>query len=166
MRNGPLGHRAVKLPAPELLLVEREKIVDYLLNPSHRYGASKARFFTAFGFRAEAWEVLRNSLREHGQRGEVTQVTETGFGPRYEVKGELATPDGRRPRIYTVWQLDRGQAAPRLITAYPSEISSPNTTTALCSRATLPAPISSAETWGRSSTSIPQGWPMRPNSPP
>jgi hypothetical protein len=41
----------VILPARERLLVEREKIVDYLLNPDHRYGASKARFFGAFGFR-------------------------------------------------------------------------------------------------------------------
>ncbi len=45
----------------------------------------------------------------------------TGFGPRYEVDGELNAPDGRRPRLRTVWQLDRGQIAPRLITAYPVE---------------------------------------------
>ncbi len=113
----------MKLPAVEQLLVEREKIVDYLLNPVHRYGASKARFFTAFGFRLETWEVFRAALCEHGQQGQVTRVTETGFGPRFEVEGELSTPDGRRPRVYTVWQLDKGQVAPRLITAYPSETS-------------------------------------------
>ncbi len=90
----------MKLPAPERLLVEREKIVDYLLNPAHRYGASKARFFSAFGFRPEAWEVFQAALREHGQRCEVTRMTETGFGPRY-----------------------KDQVAPRLITAYPSEAS-------------------------------------------
>ena len=43
------------------------------------------------------------------------------FGPRYEVEGELTTPDGRRSRVRTVWQLDDGQIAPRLITAYPLE---------------------------------------------
>jgi hypothetical protein len=32
-------------------LVEREKILDYL--PDHRYRASKACFFGAFGFRRE-----------------------------------------------------------------------------------------------------------------
>lgn len=42
-----------KLPNPDKLVVEREKIVDYLLNPAHRYGASKARFFADFGFRLE-----------------------------------------------------------------------------------------------------------------
>jgi len=43
------------------------------------------------------------------------------FGPRYEVEGELAAPDGRRPQVRTVWQQDAGQVAPRLITAYPLE---------------------------------------------
>jgi hypothetical protein len=63
--------------------------VDYLLNPDHRYGASKARFFGGFGFHREAWEVLRDALCEHGRNWDVKRVTETGFGPRYEVEGEL-----------------------------------------------------------------------------
>ena len=111
----------MKLPNAENVLVEREKIADYLLNLSHRYGASKARFFMEFGFRVEAWESLVEALREHGQQKEVRRVRQTPFGPRYEVEGELNTPDGRRPLIRTVWQLDQGQIAPRLITAYPLE---------------------------------------------
>jgi filamentous hemagglutinin len=107
------------LPGAEALIVEREKITDYLLNPAHRYGESKARFFAAFGFRIEEWETLAHALREHGRSHEVTNVKETGFGPRYEVEGELIVPDGRRPRVRTVWQLDGGEVAPRLITTYP-----------------------------------------------
>jgi len=49
----------------------------------------------------------------------VSRTWETGFGPRYEVEGELAAPDGRRPRVRTIWQVDHGEIAPRLITAYP-----------------------------------------------
>jgi len=106
---------------PDAALVERAKVVDYLLNAAHRYGASKARFFAQFGFRVGAWEDLALVLREHGRQNEVVRVKQTGFGPRYEVEGELTAPDGRRPRICTVWQLDEGQPAPRLITAYPLE---------------------------------------------
>ena len=109
----------MKLPNGELAVVEREKICDYLLNPAHRYGASKARFFAGFGFRTEAWEVLAAALRRHGLENEVTKVRETGFGPRYEVEGEIPAPDGRRPRVRTVWQVDEGEIAPRLLTAYP-----------------------------------------------
>jgi len=111
----------MKLPNAERALVERDKITEYLLNPAHRYGASKARFFGAFGFRVEQWEILAQALREHGQNHDVTKVRETGFGPRYEVEGALPAPDGRRPRVCTVWQLDRTAIAPRLITAYPLE---------------------------------------------
>ena len=74
-----------------------------------------------FGFALESWQVLADALREHGRQHEVSKEKETGFGPRYEVEGELVAPDGRRPRVRTVWQIDSGEAAPRLITAYPLE---------------------------------------------
>lgn len=67
------------------------------------------------------WEMLATALQQHGQRWEVTKIKNTGFGPRYEVQGELAALDGRHPRVCTVWQVDAGQIAPRLITAYPLE---------------------------------------------
>jgi hypothetical protein len=111
----------MKLPAANKLVVEREKIADYLLNPLHRFGASKARFFTRFGFRQTAWEQLAEALREHGQTHEVKKTRETGFGPRYEVEGKLNCPNGRQPRVRSVWQQDQGAVAPRLLTAYPLE---------------------------------------------
>jgi len=111
----------MKVPNAHLAQVDREKIVNYLLNPAHRYGMSKARFFEEFGYRLETWEVLAVALREHVQRNEVARVNESGFGPRYQVDGELLAPDGRRPRLRTVWQMDQGHVAPRLITAYPLE---------------------------------------------
>lgn len=112
----------MKLPNAALAVVERKKITDYMLNPAHRHGASKARLFAAFGFRLEAWRVLAAALLDHGQQNEVTSVRQTGFGPRYVVEGELAAPDGRRPRVRTVWQIDEGQTAARLITAYSVEV--------------------------------------------
>ena len=111
----------MKLPNAEGAVVEREKVADYLLNPAHRYGASKARFFSEFGFQVTRWELLADALREHGRGQEVALVRETGFGPRFVVEGELNTPSGRRPRVRTVWQMDAGTVAPRLISAYPLE---------------------------------------------
>lgn len=77
----------MKLPNAEKAVVEREKITEYLLNFTHRYGASKARFFAAFGFRAEEWWTFAEALREQGRNHDVKNVRETGFGPRYEVEG-------------------------------------------------------------------------------
>jgi hypothetical protein len=111
----------MKLPNADLAIIEEAKVIDYLLNQKHRFGASKARFFAQFGFRPEKWEELAAALHKHGRQNEVTKVRETGFGPRYEVEGELTTPDGRHSRVRTVWQVDDGEVAPRLITAYPLE---------------------------------------------
>ena len=79
---------------------------------NHRYEASRAQFFRGFGFQAEAWETFAAALRERGQQNEVTLTKEAGFRPRYEVEGELAAPDSRRPQVRTVWQQDAGQVAP------------------------------------------------------
>jgi hypothetical protein len=92
----------MKLPCANTAVVERQKIVDYLLNAAHRYGASKAQFFWEFGFRVERWEHLAEALREHARAHDVVRERETGFGPRYVVEGELGTPSGRRPRVRTV----------------------------------------------------------------
>lgn len=111
----------MKLPNAESAIVEQEKVCGYLLNAQHRYGASKARFFEEFGFTLESWQLLAESLREHGRLYDVSKEKETGFGPRFEVDGELMAPDGRRPYLRTVWQIDHGETVPRLITAYPLE---------------------------------------------
>jgi hypothetical protein len=111
----------VKLPNSDRALVEREKIVEYLLNPAHQYGASKASFFTRLGFSNENWEELAKALCEHGRLHQIVAVHETGFGPRYVVESEIETPSGRRSCVRTIWQFDKGAVAPRLITAYPLE---------------------------------------------
>jgi hypothetical protein len=111
----------MKLPNAANAVVEPEKIADYLLNPAHRYGASKARFFLAFGFSLDKWEALAEALLAHGRTHPVQRVHETSFGPRFEVEGRLRAVDGRSPRLRAVWQWDRGAVAPRLITAYSLE---------------------------------------------
>jgi hypothetical protein len=111
----------MNLPNASNAKVEREKIVGYLLNASHAFGGSKASFFESFGFALTEWENLAEKLREHGATHPVKAVTETVFGPRYTVEGRLVTPDGRNPKVRTIWQMDQGELAPRLITAYPAD---------------------------------------------
>jgi hypothetical protein len=111
----------MKLPNADKLVIEREKILDYLLSPTHRFGGIKARFFGRFGFEPERWQQLAEALRVHGQEHDIKRVRETGFGPRFVVEGKLNAPDGRSPHVRSVWQLDHGAVAPRLITAYPLE---------------------------------------------
>jgi hypothetical protein len=64
----------MKLPNADNAVVEREKIVGYLLNSAHRYGTSKARFFAGFGFHPQKWEQLAQALSRDGQTHEVKLI--------------------------------------------------------------------------------------------
>ncbi|MBX7245401.1 MAG: hypothetical protein K1X53_07870 [Candidatus Sumerlaeaceae bacterium] len=111
----------MKLPLFEIATVDQEKVVGYLMNPSHRYGASKSRFFAEFGFSRNNWQALARALQGHAATHEVARLRQTPFGTRYEIDGTLASPDGRNPRVRTIWQWDGKSPAPRLITAHPLE---------------------------------------------
>ncbi len=109
----------MKLPNPDRLRIDSEKVVAYLLSPSHPHGRGKASFFVRFGFCVEDWELLAEALRAHGTSRQVVKTVESPYGTRYAVEGPLESPDGRRPLVRTVWLVKKGQATARLITAYP-----------------------------------------------
>lgn len=107
------------LPFSATGLVEEGKVVNYLLNLAHADGCSKAKFFLARGFQANAWQVMRESLLAQGRNSLVTKITETEWGDRYQVDCHCPTPDGLNPCIRTIWEIAAGQHVPRLLTAYP-----------------------------------------------
>ncbi len=111
-----------RLPNIEFAQVDQSKVVDYLLNTEKMPGAAKARFFKAFGFQSDSWEQMASALVDHAFENPIVREHESRFGIKYEVEGSIKTPDGRNPRIWTVWQIDKDRLAPRLITAYPSDI--------------------------------------------
>ena len=107
----------MKLPFAHRLRVDESKIVGYLL--SHSSGQGKAAFFLGFGFQPEKWMALADALRTQAQCNPVVVEVDSPYGTRYSVDGELETPDGRHPRVRTVWILERDSDEPRLITAHP-----------------------------------------------
>lgn len=111
----------MRLPNSGSVRIEKQKIVEYLLSPTHRYGASKARFFAQFGFGLANWEALAAALRDHARKSHRVLRKDTPFGPRFEVDGVLETPSGERPKVRSVWQMDEGETSARLITAHPLE---------------------------------------------
>lgn len=109
----------MRLPNAEGALVEERKITEYLLSFASRQGASKARYFTRFGFSIEQWEVFAEALRIHSAQHDVVEIEETSRGIKYVIIGTVNTPDGRNPSIRSVWQIAHGTNYPRLITARP-----------------------------------------------
>ncbi len=109
----------MKLPNAGQAHVDETKIVDYLLSESHSDGRSKAAFFFSFGFDRTRWRELAAALRSHGAANEIASIQTSDYGTRYMVDGIIKTPDGRNPRIRTVWIVDNVNDEPRLVTAHP-----------------------------------------------
>lgn len=109
----------MELPGKENCYVDERKVTDYLLNTSRMPAAAKARFFFSCGFTLHEWTELARVLKVHGQTQPVVGTTESAYGAKYEIEGPLDCPDGRAPVVRTVWQIDKDELAPRLITAYP-----------------------------------------------
>lgn len=107
------------LPEADRAFVDQAKVVEYLLSSSHPDGKSKAQFFLRFGFRSEEWRVLAEALRGVGVSNPVGAEVKSQYGMRYTVDGPLRCPDGRTPKVRTVWISKSGSPGPRLITAYP-----------------------------------------------
>ena len=108
----------MRLPNAHRAVVEQEKITSYLLSVTLD-DWSKGDFFLRFGFSADNWQAFAEALILQGATHEVVRVTESPYGLRYHVDGIIETPDGRNPRIKTVWQIDAGTDYPRLIMARP-----------------------------------------------
>ena len=109
----------MELPNSQAAVVEDAKITDYLLNPEHPRGQSKTEFFVRFGFQRGQTEAFRLALLEHAATNPVVDTSQSDYGVTYIIEGPIQSPDGRDPIIRTVWQIDTGESAPRLITAYP-----------------------------------------------
>jgi hypothetical protein len=111
--------RESRLPHPERAIIAERKVVAYLLDETHPDGRSKARFFSSHGFSISAWRVLAQALRRHAAEHPVVETVESAFGMRYVVEGILHAPDGREPRVRTVWFVVTGGDVPTPVTAYP-----------------------------------------------
>ena len=112
----------MRVPDADNAIVSKEKIVGYLLNPSHPDGAGKAGFFEHVGFRADQWQLLAAALRDLAARSDSAQRVDSEHGTKYIVDGVINTPSGKAASLRTVWIVDAGGQIPRLVTAYPREL--------------------------------------------
>lgn len=111
----------MKLPNAQLAVVDREKITEYLLTAAHPDNGGKAGFFRAMGFAPADWQTFAAALRAQAASGDVSKSVESKHGNKYIVDGQIETPSGRSPAVRSVWIVDRGFDAPRLVTVYPAE---------------------------------------------
>ena len=112
----------MRVPNAERALIDRAKLTDYLLSPSHPIGRFKARFFNRLGFRADAWEELEQALREqHVLVADAEAGEPDEFGQPFTIRAILRGPNGATAPVVSVWFVRRGDDVPRFVTAYPGD---------------------------------------------
>ena len=121
MANKPPSKYPLRLPRGGSAIVSQAKICDYLLSPTHPIGRFKAAFFSALGYTIENWQRLQEDLLELARSGEAFAGQENPYGQKYEVRGTLVGPSGRRADLVTVWIVLTDATYPQLVTAYPGE---------------------------------------------
>lgn len=107
------------MPDRENATVEDSKIREYLLNPQHPDGGSKAMFFLRAGFGPEQDGEFRELLLEHATRHQVSKTEQTRFGTKYIIDGPAEAPGHFLFHLRTVWIAAVGSGHPKLVTAYP-----------------------------------------------
>ncbi|WP_348273107.1 DUF6883 domain-containing protein [Methylobacterium sp. ap11] len=113
------------MPRPDLTdqpsewLIEPRKISHYLLNETHQAGGPKARYFIRFGFSPADPNRLAFALLEHPTKGDLVRDETSSAGDRKLIfEGPIQSPDGRAPRVRTVWSV-RPDGHARFVTAVP-----------------------------------------------
>jgi hypothetical protein len=107
------------LPNGDRAIVDSAKLRDYCLSTVHPRGKHKARRFEAiFGWTADNWQDLRNTLLEAARTADALLTRQTEHGAFYEQTVGLRGPNGFGT-VQIVWIVGAGTEIPRLVTCYP-----------------------------------------------
>ena len=116
--------------APDEIEVRARKVTDYLLNPSHKEGRSKAKFFEQeLGITANDWRFLYAQLVDALGKASFEDVQLDERGIRFNAHLAIQGRNGRRATVKTGWIVRSKEEAsgwvvrPKerasLVTAYP-----------------------------------------------
>jgi len=99
-----------------------DKVSKYIINPDHKTGWAKGRWFMlALGFNPEKPEhvkMLASQIRFDSSQAQYTHTTE--HGEKYSLLLSVTGPNGKTiDSIRTRWQRDNGSDFIRLLTILP-----------------------------------------------
>jgi hypothetical protein len=107
------------IPGADTAVIPPEKIIDYLLNLSHPVGGSKARWFLSIGYDTGQPDQLADDLKQLVRTSDDFVAESTSFGVKCKVKGPLTPPTGQAGNVVSVWIVETGTSAPRLVAVVP-----------------------------------------------
>ncbi|MGI8540595.1 MAG: DUF6883 domain-containing protein [Rubrobacteraceae bacterium] len=101
--------------------IDRRKLDDYLLSPTHPAGRHKFRLLRSiFGFEEGDADLLENAIRRQLVGCRVKEVSPTGDTRLFEIViKDFTGPNERTDILLTAWALEAGAERPHLATARP-----------------------------------------------
>lgn len=109
----------MKLPNRQNAYVPKEKLLDYLLSETHIDGKTKAKFFGSIGFNENNTSKLEQALLKVATKNRVKSISESIYGIKYVIDGEIQSPTGKVANLRTIWIIEPNKKMPRFVTAYP-----------------------------------------------
>lgn len=107
----------MKLPGD--ILIEREKLTQYLLVPRKRN--DKSKWLAQGGYTLDNWQVLETDLRNLMLSTDAILVEETVYGKMYEIVGKITGPTRKVLSIRTIWMIESATRKAKFITMYPDK---------------------------------------------
>jgi hypothetical protein len=108
----------MKLPNPDLAIVDDRKLAGYSLNLNHDEGKHKARVFkSALNMDISHLEELKQALLSAVEADEAVLAAKNAYGQKYVIDFPL-THEDKTATIHSVWIVKDSEDFPRLITCY------------------------------------------------
>lgn len=109
------------MPNCSQALTPLEKFSNYSLDPSNPNSKGKAEAYKrALGYTKANANELRDKIHEAVSSGSCKpyEVSQTQYGTKYKYRVPITGPNGKTKNVIAVYQIDKGEKYPRLITNY------------------------------------------------
>ncbi|MEI6815270.1 MAG: DUF6883 domain-containing protein [Bacteroidota bacterium] len=106
----------MKLPFQNNLIMDDDKISNYLLDILHPSGKDKAEFFISHKCNAD---LLKELILKQAKEEDYLHKFNTPFGEKYVLESIILLPDLTPFKLRSVWIVLNNQSFTNFVTAYP-----------------------------------------------
>jgi len=100
------------------LVIENQKILDYLLKPLEK--ADKSKFLNIIGYTPQNWLLLKSDILSQFSEYPTAMQEQTPYGTLFHIEGTLRAPL-KTVEITTVWIQLPDTNVLKLVTLYPNK---------------------------------------------
>lgn len=98
----------------------KEKFINYSLNPDNPNAKGKAKAYEkGLGYTKDNADGLISQVHEYvASDNKPYDVSQSEYGTKYKFRIPVTGPNGMTKNVIAVYQIDKGQSIPRMITNY------------------------------------------------